>query len=82
MTILEHCHRAECTQVVDALQRRIAELESALDVALEAWEKMVSSDSDAIDEADALGVPFPPEMLTEYHRAIEAIAKLKEVRRD
>ena len=39
MTILEHCHRSECTQVVDALQRRIAELEAALDVALEALEK-------------------------------------------
>lgn len=43
MTILEHCHRAECTQVVGALQRRIKDLEAALDVALEALEKHSTS---------------------------------------
>lgn len=42
---------------------------------LKALREMVAGDAEAIAEADALGVPFPDEMLTAYRRAVAAIAK-------
>ena len=54
-----------------ALRRRIERLEAEL----EALREMVAGDAEAIKEADALGVPFPDDMLTTYRRAVAAISK-------
>ena len=50
-------------------------LKEQRDELLEALREMVAGDAEAIKEADALGVPFPDEMLTAYRRAVAAIAK-------
>ena len=67
---------------IDYLTRENAEqigeivaLKEQRDELLEALREMVAGDAEAIKEADALGVPFPDEMLTAYRRAVAAIAK-------
>ena len=52
-----------------------ARLIAAAPELLEALQEMVAGDAEAIAEADALGVPFPDEMLTAYRRAVAAISK-------
>lgn len=52
-----------------------ARLIAAAPELLEALQEMVDGDAEAIDEAKALGVPFPEEMLKAYRKAIAAIAK-------
>lgn len=42
---------------------------------LEALQEMVAGDAEAIEEAQALGVPFPEEMLATFKKARAAIAK-------
>ena len=54
---------------------RLQRLRDQRDELLEALREMVAGDAEAIAEADALGVPFPDEMLTSYRRAVAAIAK-------
>lgn len=39
----------------------------------EVLESMCEGDSQAITEAEALGIPFPDEMLTEYRKAQQAL---------
>ena len=53
----------------------IVALKEQRDELLEALREMVAGDAEAIKEADALGVPFPDEMLTSYRRAVAAITK-------
>lgn len=52
-----------------------AKLIAAAPVLLEALKEMVEGDAEAIAEAEALGAPFPEEMLTAYRRAVAVIAK-------
>lgn len=42
---------------------------------LEALKEMVAGDAEAIEEAQALGVPFPEEMLATFKKARAAIAR-------
>lgn len=57
--------------------RRLHAVEQQRDELLEALREMVDGDAEAIAEADALGVPFPDEMLTAYRRAKAVIAKVE-----
>ena len=66
----EHLLRQTCEQIGE-----IVALKEQRDELLEALREMVAGDAEAIKEADALGVPFPDEMLTAYRRAVAAIAK-------
>ena len=52
-----------------------ARLIAAAPELLEALREMVAGDAEAIEEAEALGVPFPDDMLNTYRRAVAAIAK-------
>ena len=70
--------RATCDRLTRENAEQIGEivaLKEQRDELLEALREMVAGDAEAIAEADALGVPFPDEMLTSYRRAVAAIAK-------
>ena len=70
--------RAACDHLTRENAGQIGEivaLKEQRDALLEALREMVAGDAEAIAEADALGVPFPDEMLTAYRRAVAAIAK-------
>ena len=70
--------RATCDHLARENAEQIGEivaLKEQRDALLEALREMVAGDAEAIKEADALGVPFPDEMLTAYRRAVAAIAK-------
>ena len=77
-----HAENEDFRATIDYLTRENAEqigeivaLKEQRDELLEALREMVAGDAEAIKEADALGVPFPDEMLTAYRRAVAAIAK-------
>lgn len=42
---------------------------------LEALREMVAGDTEAIEDAERIGIPFPDEMLATYNKACAAIAK-------
>ena len=67
---INHLTRENAEQIGE-----IVALKEQRDELLEALREMVAGDAEAIKEADALGVPFPDEMLTAYRRAVAAIAK-------
>ena len=70
--------RATCDHLTRENAAQIGEivaLKEQRDELLGALREMVECDAEAIAEADALGVPFPDEMLTSYRRAVAAIAK-------
>ena len=52
-----------------------ARLIAAAPELLEALQEMVAGDAEAIEEAQALGVPFPEEMLSTFKKARAAIAR-------
>ena len=52
-----------------------ARLIAAAPELLAALREMVAGDAEAIKEAEAIGIPFPDEMLGPYQRAVSAIAK-------
>ena len=77
-----HAENDDFRATIDHLTRENAEqigeivvLKEQRDELLEVLREMVAGDAEAIKEADALGVPFPDEMLTSYRRAGAAIAK-------
>ena len=77
-----HAENEDFRATIDYLTRENAEqigeivaLKEQRDELLEALREMVAGDAEAIAEADALGVPFPDEILTSYRRAVAAIAK-------
>ena len=77
-----HAENDDFRATIDHLTRENAEqigeivaLKEQRDELLEVLREMVAGDAEAIKEADALGVPFPDEMLTSYRRAVAAIAK-------
>lgn len=59
---------AACKETVTQLVLQHAEL-------LEVLREMVQGDAEAIEEAAAIGAPFPPDMLIAYHKACAAIVK-------
>ena len=78
-----HKENADFRSTCDHLTRENAEqigeivaLKEQRDELLGALREMVAGDAEAIAEADALGVPFPDEMLAAYRRAVAAIAKV------
>ena len=77
-----HAENEDFRATIDHLTRENAEqigeivaLKEQRDALLGALREMVAGDAEAIAEADALGVPFPDEMLAAYRRAVAAIAK-------
>ena len=56
-------------------RRANARLIAAAPELLEALQEMVAGDAEAIEEAQALGVPFPEEMLATFKKARAAIAR-------
>ncbi len=56
-------------------QEANASLIAAAPDLLEALKEMVAGDAEAIEEAQALGVPFPEEMLATFKKARAAIAR-------
>ena len=77
-----HAENSDYGATIDYLTSENAEqigeivaLKEQRDELLAVLREMVAGDAEAIKEADALGVPFPDEMLTAYRRAVAAIAK-------
>ena len=67
---INHLTRENAEQIGE-----IVALKAQRDELLAVLREMVAGDAEAIKEADALGVPFPDEMLTSYRRAVAAITK-------
>lgn len=59
----------EAAKTADELRRQ----HEAIKVLREALQSIVESDAQAILEAEAIGVPFPEELVTEYRKAKQAL---------